>query len=125
MDPNRPSRLQDKFIIRLPEGMRERIAEAAAHTNQSMNALITTVLEREFPQPTINLHELAAFLNGIACEAERGEEGQAYLDEVNRMLATAKTPWCVKEDIGALTFYPYADPPGSVEKANESADDLP
>ena len=43
--------LNDKFIIRLPEGMREQIKQAAAQEGRSMNAQIVQHL-RAIYQPT-------------------------------------------------------------------------
>lgn len=40
-----PSDLQDKFMLRLPEGMRDRIKAAADRNNRSMNAEIVLALE--------------------------------------------------------------------------------
>lgn len=42
---------QDKVIIRLPDGMRERIKGSAALRGKSMNDVIVQILEREFPPP--------------------------------------------------------------------------
>lgn len=39
----------DKFMLRLPDGMRSRIAEAAKANGRSMNAEIVHCLERFFP----------------------------------------------------------------------------
>lgn len=38
----------DKFIVRLPSGMRERIAEAAKANNRSMNAEIVARIQHSF-----------------------------------------------------------------------------
>lgn len=46
-----PSQQQDKFVLRLPDGMRERIKEAAAANNRSMNAEIVATLEEKYPPP--------------------------------------------------------------------------
>ena len=44
------SRTADKFVIRLPEGMRDRIAEVARHHHRSMNSEIVARLEQSlFP----------------------------------------------------------------------------
>lgn len=43
-----PSRTLDKVIVRLPDGMRDRIAEAAKANNRSMNAEIVARLEMTF-----------------------------------------------------------------------------
>ena len=47
-----PSRRQDQFIIRLPDGMRERIRQAADQNNRSMNAEIVATLEEKYPEPS-------------------------------------------------------------------------
>lgn len=46
-----PSQSQDKFIIRLPNGMRERIKIAADANNRSMNAEIVASLREMYPEP--------------------------------------------------------------------------
>ena len=46
-----PSRKQDQYIVRLPEGMRDRIKAAAAANHRSMNAEIVGALEAMFPEP--------------------------------------------------------------------------
>lgn len=40
------SRTADKFVVRLPEGMRTRIAEVARHHHRSMNSEIVARLEQ-------------------------------------------------------------------------------
>ncbi|MBY3369351.1 Arc family DNA-binding protein [Rhizobium laguerreae] len=50
-----PVRDQDKFMLRLPEGMRDRIKISAERNGRSMNAEIIQALEQMFPaQPTID-----------------------------------------------------------------------
>lgn len=48
-DQNRT--LQDKFMLRLPDGMRERIRVSAERNNRSMNAEILATLEEKYPSP--------------------------------------------------------------------------
>jgi plasmid stability protein len=43
-----PAKEADKFIVRLPEGMRQKIMEAAATSNRSMNAEIVARLQYSF-----------------------------------------------------------------------------
>lgn len=40
----------DKFLLRMPEGMRDRIKLAAERNNRSMNSEIISALERAFPE---------------------------------------------------------------------------
>ena len=49
------SRTADKFVVRLPEGMRDRIAEVARHHHRSMNSEIVARLEHSlFPEGVAN-----------------------------------------------------------------------
>lgn len=43
-----PSETQERFIVRFPDGMRDRITEEAKKNNRSMNAEIVARLERSF-----------------------------------------------------------------------------
>lgn len=43
-----PSRVAEQFVVRFPEGMRSRIADAAKANNRSMNAEIVARLEASF-----------------------------------------------------------------------------
>ncbi len=45
------TRESDKFMLRLPDGMRERIKAAAEANNRSMNAEIVKALEVLYPDP--------------------------------------------------------------------------
>lgn len=44
--PPRTAQVADKYIVRFPDGMRDRIAEAAKANNRSMNAEIVARLEQ-------------------------------------------------------------------------------
>lgn len=44
------SRTADKFVVRLPDGMRERIAEVARNHHRSMNSEIIARLEQSLIQ---------------------------------------------------------------------------
>lgn len=46
-----PSQAQEKFVLRLPDGMRDRIKHAAETNNRSMNAEIVATLEEKYPAP--------------------------------------------------------------------------
>lgn len=108
------------FGLRLPPDLKERVQQAAEQEKTSMNALITSVLEREFPQPTINLHELGAFLAALASQAEGEGPDCEYLRMVNRGLASAKYPWTASYDgLGVLSFYPYATKPNDLPPSSD------
>ncbi len=53
MPQKSPSRSQDKFILRLPDGMRDEIKTAADKSGRSMNAEIVHRLQTSFTQPSI------------------------------------------------------------------------
>lgn len=44
-----PSDIADKFMLRMPDGLRDRIAYAAKANNRSMNSEIVTTLEEKYP----------------------------------------------------------------------------
>lgn len=46
-----PSQTQDRFIVRLPDGLRDRIAVAAKANGRSMNSEIVGTLEKAYPIP--------------------------------------------------------------------------
>ncbi len=46
-----PSETADRYIVRFPEGMRDRLKQAAADNNRSMNAEIIARLEQSFMFP--------------------------------------------------------------------------
>lgn len=48
-----PSQQQDKFVLRMPDGMRDRIKLEAEKNNRSMNAEIIALLEREYPETSV------------------------------------------------------------------------
>lgn len=47
--------LSDKFMLRLPDGMRQRIKAAADANNRSMNAEIVATLEERYPHPHVEI----------------------------------------------------------------------
>lgn len=70
-----PSSAQDKFVLRLPDGMRDRIREEADKNNRSMNAEIVSRLEETFQEREYILKET---IDKIASGA---------LDEIRRALS--------------------------------------
>lgn len=79
-----PSELKDRFIIRLPDGMRERIRIAADANNRSMNSEILATLEAAYPDP-ITDQEVFGLLRYIL-EAASPEELEARKVEVDAKL---------------------------------------
>ncbi len=83
------SRDSDKFMLRLPTGMRDRIKAAADSNNRSMNAEIVAALEEKYPGPQNNL-ELATLASWLDYVQSGGPEDKIYdrVFEVNGRLAT-------------------------------------
>lgn len=60
-----PSDAQDKFMLRMPNGLRDRIAEVAKANNRSMNAELVARIEASFARTTtadgdvLDMHDLA------------------------------------------------------------------
>jgi len=73
-----PSQMQDKFTVRFPDGMRDKIAEIAKKNNRSMNSEIILALEKYIEsennhplmsysiEQELNLSELESSLRNIA-----------------------------------------------------------
>lgn len=61
------SRTADKFVVRLPDGMRERIAEVARNHHRSMNSEIIARLEQSLIQEGALGDELSMRLDSPNC----------------------------------------------------------
>jgi 3-hydroxy-3-methylglutaryl CoA synthase len=83
-DQNRS--LQDKFMLRMPDGMRERIAAAAAANNRSMNSEIVATLEKHYPSMA-SIDDLIRQTNELAKLNRSGEYGRD-LQTLNDALRT-------------------------------------
>jgi len=68
----------DQFVLRLPDGMRDRIKAAAERNNRSMNAEIVATLEVHFPEPT-QLTELQRSLDAAIDQLYSASEEEIFL----------------------------------------------
>lgn len=61
------NRDSDRFMLRLPDGMRDRIKAAAEANNRSMNAEVVASLEEKYPDPRedLELSTLASWLDYV------------------------------------------------------------
>jgi sensor histidine kinase YesM len=70
-----PSQTADRFLLRFPDGMRERIAESAASNNRTMTKEVILRLQQSFePSNTEQLRDLQLELaraQSVALEAQR------------------------------------------------------
>lgn len=82
-----PSDKQDQFMLRLPDGMRDRIRAAAEVANRSMNAEIVATLEEKYPAPDpLSQEQIEAYNVAIAeisalVDAPGGVPSQVDLDD--------------------------------------------
>jgi hypothetical protein len=115
--PPAPSDLADKFMLRMPEGMRDRIAKAAKVNGRSMNAEIVQTLEDHYP-PETELRDLMHWIEEVVWHANthNWRDNRKILIEALRSL---------REKINDEAFDPaeMARPPSYVEKmqAEEAA----
>ncbi|TNC15361.1 Arc family DNA-binding protein [Methylobacterium terricola] len=108
--PPAPSDLADKFMLRMPEGMRDRIARAAKANGRSMNAEIVQTLEDHYP-PETELRDLMHWIEEVVwhANAHNWRDNRKILVEALRIL---------REKINDEAFDPaeMARPPSYIEK---------
>lgn len=91
----KPVKDYDKFVVRLPEGMREAIAERAKKNGRSMNAEIVQILEDSLEEDTHNpdgltkveLEEVVKVQNDLLLKYHSAiEKGSQMMEEVRAAL---------------------------------------
>ena len=65
MSDNSQHQFKDRYMLRLPDGMRDRVKAAAADANRSMNAEIVATLEEKYPE-IIKDFDVPAFVRPLA-----------------------------------------------------------
>lgn len=89
---------QDKYVLRLPDGLRDRIKARAAAHSRSMNAEIVRVLEREYPAPwsmderVADLLRMMTVLKGGASTDERIVELVSEIEETIVGIVSRRVP---------------------------------
>ncbi len=91
------SRESDKFMLRLPEGMRERIKVVADENGRSMNAEIVAALKRSFPQRDTPEQVVAKLLINLSLNDEK------TLEEAVKLL----TKYAQEDRIGSMVSDRY------------------
>ncbi|PZR46006.1 Arc family DNA-binding protein [Burkholderia sp. WTPI3] len=85
-DTKAPSRSADQFVVRLPDGMRDRIAEMARRNNRSMNAEIVARLSESFQTAGARVLEYGPQMTGLQLEVEKVEAENKHLtDQIELM----------------------------------------
>lgn len=70
-----PVQPQDKYVVRMPDGLRDRIKRAADISGKSMNAEIVSALEEKFPAPPLEV-ELRKTLGDLLSRLENAAPDQ-------------------------------------------------
>jgi len=88
-EPKYPSQLAERFQIRMPDGLRDRIAEAAKANSRSMNSEIVARLEDSFGDKTLTLiGDPEGFFVSAVKQREMTEQliakAEALLDQINK-----------------------------------------
>lgn len=90
-----PSQVADKYVVRFPDGMRDRIAEAAKANNRTMNAEIVARLEASFePKAEVAWSlRVDARANNVAIETTRSHlfAVQSQLDRLTDELSAVQS----------------------------------
>ncbi len=105
---------QEKFVLRLPDGMRDRIKLAAERNNRSMNAEIIAALEEKYPPHSIDVGMLMLFLDSLG--GASGDIGKEYIAYINDEFAKTGRPYTVESEDGVVKFFPYASPKKTLDK---------
>lgn len=107
--PPPTGRESDKFMLRLPDGMRDRIAEAARHSGRSMNAEIIVRLDGSFEGPFSDMRAgalveairelvVARHIDGFGPEVDEAFGrfmDEKKIDEAHNALDYIVTDWLV------------------------------
>jgi hypothetical protein len=89
---SRGSRTADQFLLRLPEGMRDRIRQAAEANGRSMNAEVLATLAEAYPGP--EAPDLSAIIEDLQA-AESPEDFANRARAANSQLEAAGLPYRV------------------------------
>nr|WP_227754347.1 Arc family DNA-binding protein [Stagnihabitans tardus] len=98
----------ERFIVRMPPGMRDRIRAAAEAAGRSMNAEIVATLEATYPEPDPLSETAARDLLAYILSASTPEETEARKAEVNAKIAALGSTAMVKDvpHHGPMVFLP-------------------
>jgi hypothetical protein len=82
-------KLTDKFMLRLPDGMRDKIKASAELNNRSMNAEIVQVLQNRYPDPpdVEDMITRAALLSKLLVEKVESRDLGTTADHARSLVA--------------------------------------
>lgn len=81
-------RESDKFMLRLPDGMRDRIKAAAEENGRSMNSEIVAALEEKYPAPPDP--EFNALMDWIEANIPQEERTKFLRQFLDRLISEGK-----------------------------------
>lgn len=87
MSDQSPSRFLDKIIIRVPNGMRDRIKRVADSNNRSVNAELLVLLDRTYPDEAKideHLQDVAGLVGKLPAE-KRDEAWRAVFEKLDAL----------------------------------------
>lgn len=87
MSDQSPSRFLDKIIIRVPNGMRDRIKRVADSNNRSVNAELLVLLDRTYPDEAKideHLQDVAELVGKLPAE-KRDEAWHAVFEKLDSL----------------------------------------
>lgn len=109
-------RESDKFMLRLPDGMRDRIKAAAETNNRSMNAEIVAVLTDAFPPQGLTIEEAVIAITKDGKPREAFISGQrlwiAYDHEGIIRITDGQLGAWAHDGSGPRRHIPYTNKPG-------------
>lgn len=87
-DRRKPVREMDTIITRLPDGMKDRLAQRARISGRSMNSEVLSIIERALDEPSeVRFQELESVLEDINRE---GAELDARQEKLNARHTAAR-----------------------------------
>lgn len=92
-----PSQQQDKFVLRLPDGMRDRIKAAADVAGRSMNSEIVSVLEKAYPEITLEIEQTINQIQGLTLRISKCDDPE----EVKRLMGEMDKRYAILSDYAA------------------------
>jgi len=90
---NAPSRTADKFVMRLPDGMRPRVEELAKLEHRSMNSFIIAAVEEKIgrgERQELLLNALQLALKGELRNSDAAQSVDRILEKLKQALPASK-----------------------------------
>lgn len=95
MADNDQHQFKDRYMLRLPDGMRDRIKAAAEANGRSMNTEIVTTLAEKYPAPVSAMPDFAEvyrLMDHVHEAAPDEDEQDRRLVDANQLLIKAGAP---------------------------------